>query len=328
MIIIKVPLRISFFGGGTDYPAFFKKYGGSVLGTTIDKYCYITVSRFKSKLFEYNIRLSYRESECVSNVKDIKHRVFKTILEYCNISKDVEIHTVADLPAFTGLGSSSSFTVGLLNGLYAFQEKYISPIELAYKAIHIEQELLDDSVGCQDQTFAAVGGFNKIDFNDINNITVNKLNIPKDRLYELENNLIMVFTNIKRSASKLAEKQITKVDKNVDQLIEMKKMVDTGYELLLNPSKSLDNFGMLLNEAWERKKDLDKGISNPLINNLYEKGKSAGAIGGKLLGAGGGGFILFYVPSSKKERFKSAFNDYTLIEPKFSYSGSSCIYSQ
>lgn len=326
MIITRAPLRISFFGGGTDYPEYFKNHSGAVLASSLNKFCYLTASSFPSHLFDYNIRLSYREVELAKSISEIKHTVFRACLEHCGFSKDIELHTVADLPSFTGLGSSSAFTVALLQSLYSFKGKFLKPIDIAYEVIHIERKILKEFVGCQDQVMAAFGGFNRIEFRDEDDIFVQPLSISKNRLKELENHLVMVFTGVKRSAQKLAAKQIKKVSDNVNILSKMYKMVDTACDILCS-NRSISEFGELLDEGWMLKKSLESSISNKEIEKMYEIGKESGALGGKLLGAGGGGFLLFFVPNEKKKKLISRFPKTQIIEPKLSNPGSQVIFS-
>jgi len=300
MIITKTPFRISFFGGATDYPEYFTKYGGAVLGTAIDKFCYIFVTPFYSRLFDYSIRLAYRQVECVKSLEEIKHAPFRECLRWCGITKDIEIDYTAELPSFSGLGTSSSFVVGLLNALYAYQGKSVRPLELAYQAIEIEREILKETVGCQDQTFAAVGGFNVFEFRATDDIVVHRIPLSRERIEEFEAHLLVLFTGIRRRASDIAAEQVKKVEINRERLKRMREMVDEGYDILTG-SASLTRFGLLLDEAWQLKSQLDKSIANDAIRTIYEEGKRAGALGGKLLGAGGGGFFLFFVPPEKKK---------------------------
>jgi D-glycero-alpha-D-manno-heptose-7-phosphate kinase len=300
LIITKTPFRISFFGGGTDYPEYFTKYSGAVLGTAIDKFCYTSVTPFYSRLFDYSIRIAYRQVECVKSLDEIKHAAFRECLRWCGIAADVEVDYMAELPSFAGLGSSSSFVVGLLNALYAYQGKSLRPLELAYQAIQIEREVLKDTVGCQDQTFAAVGGFNVLEFRQTDDIVVHRVPLSPDRIKEFEAHLLVVFTGIRQRASDIAAKQVEKVVINRERLKRMREMVDEGYDILCKTS-DLTRFGLLLDEAWQLKSQLDESISNDVIREIYRQGKKAGALGGKLLGAGGGGFFLFFVLPEKRK---------------------------
>lgn len=294
MIITQTPFRISFFGGGTDYPDYFEKHGGAVLGTAIGHSAYLSVSRFYSRLFDYSIRIAYRKVECVKNLDEIEHAPFRECLRHCGILSDVEINYSGELPSFSGLGSSSSFTVGLLNALHAFQGKMRRPLDLAVEAILLEQDVLGEAVGCQDQVFAAVGGFKLIEFRTREDILVHAVPLSRERMRLLEDHLLLLHTGIKRRAAEVAGSYIRSLDGQRTQLTRMREMVDEGYAILTS-GQSLTPFGELLHEAWQLKRSLGQSISNPEIEGIYKRGKEAGAIGGKLLGAGGGGCMLFFV---------------------------------
>jgi D-glycero-alpha-D-manno-heptose-7-phosphate kinase len=327
MIITRAPLRISFFGGGTDYPEYFRNNGGAVLATSIDKYSYVTASRFHSPLFDYHVRLSYRENELVQDVSQIRHNVFRACLTYLHFSSDIELHTVADLPSFTGLGSSSSFTVALLQALHAFRGEFRTPAELAREAIHVERHLLQEAVGCQDQVLAAFGGFNFVEFSRDEQFVVRRVPIAGRRLEEFEQHLVIVFTGIKRSASEVAAQQLSRVEINAPTLAAMRAMVSRAWDIVTGTG-DLEEFGALLDEAWLAKRSLDGGISNPTIDELYERGRSEGALGGKLLGAGGGGFMLFFVPQKLRERVRASFAPVHLLDVRLSSAGSQVIFSE
>jgi D-glycero-alpha-D-manno-heptose-7-phosphate kinase len=299
VIITKTPFRISFFGGGTDYPEYFERHGGAVLATAIDKSTYLSATHFYSRLFDYSIRIAYRKVECVRGLDEIEHGPFRECLRWAGISENIEVDTAADLPAFSGLGSSSSFVVGLLNTLTAFQGLRLRPIDLAYRAIDIERNVLKEAVGCQDQTVAAVGGFNLIEFRRTDDIVVHRVPLGAERLRELEAHLLMVFTGLKRRAADQAAQQIERIPDNRHRLQRMRALVDEGYDLLMRTS-ALAEFGALVHEAWTLKGELSDRVSNRTIAEIYEAGRSAGAWGGKLLGAGGGGFILFIVPPERR----------------------------
>lgn len=326
MIISRAPLRISFLGGGTDYPEFFRQNGGSVLASTVDKYSYVTASTFHSQLFDYSIRLSYRENEIVRDVADIKHRVFRECLREVGLTRDIELHTVADLPAFTGLGSSSSFTVALLHVLHAFKGEFRTPRQLAIEAIHLERERLNEPVGCQDQVLSAFGGFNLIEFRRDEQIEVTKVPISTKRLEEFERHIFIIFTGIKRRAADVAQSQIQRVPHNMETLTAMHQMVERGWDILTGPVH-LDAFGELLHEAWMAKRSLDPNVSNPLIDELYERGRGAGAMGGKLLGAGGGGFLLLFAPPAVHSTLATEFADLHRLDVQLCSPGSQIIFS-
>jgi D-glycero-alpha-D-manno-heptose-7-phosphate kinase len=326
MIISRAPLRISFFGGGTDFPEYFSKENGAVLATAIDKYSYVTASAFQSHLFDYAIRVSYSKGEVGKTLNDIQHPVYRECLRYCGLTKDIELHTVADLPAFTGLGSSSAFTVSLLQALHAYKGEYVAPLKIAYEAIHIEREILGESVGLQDQTTAALGGFNLLEFRDLDDIRVTPVPLAKERILEIEKSLLLVFTGIKRRAHDLEQRKIQKVALNLKNLRRMRHMVDSGFEILVS-DKSLAKFGVLLHDAWVAKRQLDENVSNSEIDELYMRGISAGAWGGKLLGAGGGGFLAFFVPPEKRSNVAAVLADKHQIPVTISATGSQIIFS-
>jgi D-glycero-alpha-D-manno-heptose-7-phosphate kinase len=326
MIIARAPLRVSFFGGGTDYPEYFRDEGGAVLGTAIDRFCYLTASPFPSALFDYSIRVSYRKVELVRCAADLEHNVYRACLQQCAIDKDIELHAMADLPAFTGLGSSSSFTVSLLHALHAFKGEFVRPHDLAREAIHIERDVLADRVGCQDQVLAAYGGFNVVEFRREQDFTVSRLPISPPRLAELEAHLFLVFTGITRKASHVVAQQLENLERNRTQLRRMRSMVDQGFNLLTGPG-SLEAFGALLHEAWTAKCQLDSGITNPELDRMYRLGRNHGAWGGKLLGAGGGGFLLFVAPPEAHPGLATAFQSKPSLHVRLNAPGSQIIFS-
>src|SRR5271154_4076496 len=300
MIITRTPLRISFFGGGTDYPVWSSQNGGAVLSTAIDKYCYITCRRMPP-FFDYRSRISYSKVENVANNEAIEHPSVRGCLQFLEINGWIEIHHVADLPARTGLGTSSAFPVGLLLGLYALKERMRDKHALAQDAIHVEQEVLGEAVGAQDQVIAAYGGFNRISFHTDGTIDVKPLLAPSSRLSDLQNHLLLFFTGFARTASEIAREQVKETPKRQTELTTMYQMVDEAEGIISDSHRSIEDFGRLLHQGWKLKKSLTGKITNPLIDEIYEAGLSAGAIGGKLLGAGGGGFMLFFVPPHRRE---------------------------
>lgn len=326
MIISRAPVRISFFGGGTDYPEYFCEHGGAVLATAIDKFSYVTVSPFLSHLFDYSIRISYRQVELVKSVDEIQHSVYRECLKLCGLEKDVELHNLADLPAFTGMGSSSAFTVSLLHALHSFKGEFLSPMELAYETIHVERDLLKDKVGCQDQVLAAVGGFNLIEFRKETDIVVQRVSMPPRRMAELERHLFIVFTGIRRKASEVAGQQLQRVSENNAVLRSMHQMVHEGYDIL-TANRPWREFGELLHRAWQAKRSLHAVISASEIDEMYDRGLKAGAWGGKLLGAGGGGFLLFFAPPERHETLRAAFASHQLLSVKVNAPGSQIIHS-
>ena len=326
MIISRAPLRVSFFGGGTDYPEYFLKEGGAVLATAIDKFSYVTASPFLSHLFDYSIRVQYRQVESARRVEDIQHNVYRECLKFCGLEKDIELHTVADLPAFTGLGSSSTFTVALLHVLHSFKGEFIRPLDLAYEAIYVERHLLHDNVGCQDQVSAAVGGFNLIEFRTEHDILVRRVPLSPARLEEFQEHLFIVYTSITRKASEVVAKQLQRVSLNTETLRAMRAMVDEGWDILTS-NRSLVEFGQLLHQAWEAKRSLDTGVSNSEIDTMYRQGREAGVLGGKLLGAGGGGFLLFFAPPDTHPRLHEAFPKHQTLEVRVNAPGSQIIFA-
>lgn len=300
MIITRTPLRVSFFGGGTDYPVWYQENGGAVLSTAIDKYCYITCRRLPP-FFDYRSRISYSKVENVMNNEAIEHPAVRGCLQFMNVSEGVEIHHVADLPARTGLGTSSAFTVGLLLGLYGLAERMRDKHALAQDAIHVEREVLQETVGAQDQVAAAYGGFNHICFGVDGTIQVKPMLAAADRLADVQNHMALFFTGFARTASEIAKEQVKETPKKAAELTEMFQMVGEAVDIVSNNHRQIREFGSLMHESWKLKKSLTTKITNPMIDEIYTAGLEAGAIGGKLLGAGGGGFMLFFVPPEKRE---------------------------
>jgi D-glycero-alpha-D-manno-heptose-7-phosphate kinase len=326
MIITKTPLRVSFFGGGTDFPEYFSKKGGAVLGTTIDKYVYLSVMRFPSELFDYSVRLAYRKVECVSNVGHIEHAPFREILKHCGIEKNVEINVAADLPSFSGLGTSSSFTVGLIKALNAYQGRHIGALDLALQAIRLERNVLHEAVGCQDQTFAAFGGFNVIEFSGPETINVERVVTSHDRMQDLERSLMMFFTGLTRRAQDVEKSKLKNLSVIEENLGRMRGLVDDAHDLITS-NRSLSEFGALLDKTWREKRGLDAAVSNAQIDHMYTLAMEAGALGGKLLGAGGGGFLLLFVPAERQGRVRAALAGYHEIDFSINSPGSSVIHS-
>jgi len=321
MVITSTPLRISFFGGGTDYPVWYRQYGGAVLATTIDKSCYITC-RHLPPFFEYHSRISYSKVENVRRNDAIEHPSVRGCLQFLGIHEGIEIHHVADLPARTGLGTSSAFTVGLLLGLYALQDRMRDRQALAADAIQVEQELLHEAVGAQDQVSAAYGGFNRIDFRSDDTIEVKRVLTASSRLAELEQHLALYFTGFARTASEIAQEQVRVTPQRKQELDAMRQLVDEAEDIIADPRRSLDEFGCLLHEGWQIKRSLTQKISNCSIDEIYQAGRSAGALGGKLLGAGGGGFMLFFVPPERRPALRERLRKLLCVPFKFSNKGS------
>jgi D-glycero-alpha-D-manno-heptose-7-phosphate kinase len=324
MIITSTPLRISFFGGGTDYPVWYREYGGSVLSTTIDKCCYITCRRLPP-FFEYHSRISYSTVENVNRNDAIQHPSVRACLQYLGIDEGVEIHHVADLPARTGLGTSSAFTVGLLHALYALKSQMCDKHALASEAIHIEQEMLAEAVGAQDQVSAAYGGFNRINFNKEGSIEVKRILASQNRIAELEQHLALYFTGFSRIASEIAQEQLKVTPHKKNELNTMLQFVDEAEAIVVNPKRSLHEFGRLLHEGWQIKRSLTQKISNSSIDEIYQAGLDSGALGGKLLGAGGGGFMLFFVPPERREALRMRLKKLLCVPFTFSSKGSDVV---
>jgi D-glycero-alpha-D-manno-heptose-7-phosphate kinase len=325
MIITRTPFRISFFGGGTDFPAWFKENGGAVLSTTIDKYCYITC-RYLPPFFEHRHRIVYSKIENVLNVDEIEHPAVRGILSDLGMTDGIEIHHDGDLPARSGLGSSSSFTVGLLHAIHALRGRMSSKERLAFEAIRIEQDVLKENVGCQDQVAVAHGGLNRIDFMKNGGHVVRPVICTRDRIAALEDRLMLFFTGVSRFGSEIAEQQIANIGRSAANLERMKEQVDTGIGILSDPDADIDGFGHLLDEAWRQKKQLSDRISTAMIDEIYARARAAGAIGGKILGAGGGGFILFFVPPNRKSAVLDALKDLTHVPFEFERDGSQVVY--
>lgn len=323
MVITKTPFRISFFGGGSDYPDYYLKYGGKVLGTTIDKYAYLNIRKLPP-FFNYKYRVVYSKNELVNDISEIQHPSVKHTLKYLNIKDGISINYDGDIPARSGMGSSSAFSVGLLNGLYALKGRMLTKKEIAKKVIHIEQELIKENVGSQDQTFAAYGGFNLIEFLQNGEIVATPIILNKERFKNFEDNIMLFFSGISRNADSIAREQIKKIDVNKNKLDKMKSLVDEAYEILIK--KDLNEFGELLNYTWELKKSLSNNITNETIEIIYKKAKKAGAIGGKLLGAGGGGFMAFYVPKKYQNKVRETLKEFLYIPIKFEFDGSKVIF--
>ena len=321
MIITRTPLRISFFGGGTDYPVWYRENGGAVLATTIDKCCYITCRRLPP-FFEYHSRISYARVENVVSNDVIEHPSVRGCLQYLGIEEGVEIHHVADLPARTGLGTSSAFTVGLLLGLYGLQDQMRAKQALANDAIHVEQELLQEAVGAQDQICAAYGGFNRVNFYTDGTYEVRRVVTTPTRLAELEQHLALYFTGFARTASEIAQEQIRLTSQRKHELDAMLKLVDEAETIIASPGRSLEDFGRLLHEGWRIKRSLTQKITNAAIDEIYEAGRGAGALGGKLLGAGGGGFMLFFVPPERRQELRTRLKRLLCVPFTFSNRGS------
>jgi D-glycero-alpha-D-manno-heptose-7-phosphate kinase len=326
MIISRTPFRVSFFGGGTDYPKWSQEHGGVVLSTAIDKYCYITC-RYLPQFFEHNYRIVYSKIENVRTIDEIGHPAVRAVLGYYHNEKGLEIHHDGDLPARSGLGSSSSFTVGLINAVNALHGSYISKEELAAQAIDVEQNVIGESVGSQDQISAAFGGFNRIEFLRDGSFQVAPIILRKNRLYELQDNLMLFFTGLSRNAPEIAQSKIENFKNREIELFRMKEMVTEAITLLQGNGPIAD-FGRLLRESWQYKRTLSSKVTNPEIDAIFDIAMANGAIGGKLLGAGGGGFVLLFVPPERQALIREKFRHLVNVPFRFENSGSRIVLYQ
>src|SRR3989344_2770794 len=325
MIISRTPFRISFFGGGTDYPVWYERKPGTVIGASINKYCYITC-RFLPPFFKYNYRIRYNKQEHKNKISQIKHPAVRECLNYLKIASGIEMQHNADLPAMSGLGSSSSFTVGLLNALYTLKDQLINKKRLALDAIYVEQQMIGENVGSQDQTLAAYGGLNKIEFLGRQKINVIPIKIGSKKLVFLQNHLMLFYTGIDRKASDVAATHIRVTPKKTRELSALMKLVDKAYKVLTAKTFNVEEFGRLLNESWQIKRGLTHKISNGVIDSIYSSALKAGAIGGKLLVAVGGGFMLLCVEPEKQQSVKRALKKLLFVPFKFEKQGSQIIY--
>ena len=361
MIITKTPFRMSFFGGGTDMEEYFKENGGAVLSTTFDKYCYVNV-RHLPRFFDYSTELSYSKTERVTDINDIQHPAIRNAMKMLDMH-ELRLTYEADLPARSGLGTSSSFAVGMLNAFYALKGKYVDKKKLADEAIYLERNLCQEAGGWQDQIAASFGGFNRINFN-ADGYEVHPVIISPERKRQLNQNLLMFFTGFTRFSSDVQKAnsisgaedkkaRLKKMHELVDEaeavltdefnadgyevrpiiinperkkLKQMYELVNEAEQVLVNKDRDLDDFGRLLDTTWRLKKGIGSAVSTGSIDELYEKGMKAGALGGKLLGAGGGGFLVFYVQPEKQEAVKAAMKDLMYIPFKFEDGGTQVIY--
>lgn len=325
MIISQTPVRISFFGGGSDFPEYFEKNPASVLSTSINKYAYLTVG-YLSGFFDYRIKVTYSKSETVSRVSEIRHPAVRACLEHMGIEANIEINYFSDLPARTGLGTSSSFVVGLLNALHAYQGRRVSTRQLAREAVLVERELVGENVGCQDQYAAAFGGFNYISFRPEGDIRVEPVVCPPGRLEALDGNLMLFYTGIQRYSEDIQKHHVARLSDNTAHLARMVGLAKRALEVVGSEREDLDEFGRLLHEGWELKKSLGTRISNPEIDAMYSAARSAGALGGKLLGAGGGGFLLLYAGEKNRDSVREALKNRLEVDFRFERYGSHIIF--
>lgn len=319
MIVSKTPFRISFFGGGTDFPEWYNENDSLVISTTIDKYCYIA-ARFLPPFFNTKYRIVYSETELINDVEKIRHPVVKETIKYLNLSdKSLELIHYADLPSRTGIGSSSSFTVGLLNSLTALSNSYLDKKTLAEKAVHVERKLLNENVGCQDQFAAAYGGFNSISFSK-NKIKVEKINLSSNYLDELQKHLLLIYTGISRFSSETSNEFVENIEKKHNELNALTRIAEEALDHLLH-ERDVKFLGRLLDESWRLKSSMSSKITNSAIDALYNLALKQGAIGGKILGAGGGGFMLIFAEPKYHENILKELKDFLIVPFKFDSNG-------
>lgn len=323
MIITKTPFRMSFFGGGTDMEDFFRQYGGAVLSTTFDKYCYVNV-RHLPRFFDYTTELSYSKTERVTDIEDIEHPAIRNAMKMLNMH-EIRLTYEADLPARSGLGTSSSFAVGMLNAFYALKGKYVDKKRLADEAIYLERVLCAEAGGWQDQIAASFGGFNRINFS-ADGYEVMPVIISPERKSRLNDNLLMFFTGFTRFSSDVQKANKQGYHDKTAELKEMLSLVDDAERVLTDKTADLDDFGRLLDHTWKLKRQTGAAISTDSIDALYSKGIAAGALGGKLLGAGGGGFLVFYVQPDYRESVMNAMSDLLYIPFRFEDGGTRVIH--
>ena len=326
MIITRTPFRISFFGGGTDYPAWFRRHGGAVLATTIDKYCYITC-RYLPPFFDHKYRIVYSRIENVARVDEIQHPAVKAVLGHYDCRDGLEVHHDGDLPARAGLGSSSSFTVGLINALQALRGSYVSKEDLAAQAIHVEQDVIRETVGSQDQVSAAFGGLNRIAFRQDGSFDVSPIVLPAERLDELQRHMMLCFTGLSRIASEVAQSTIENMDRREKELTRLQGLVEQAIRIL-GSRGPIREFGELLHESWMVKRGLSDRVSTGEIDQLYETARGAGATGGKLLGAGGGGFFLLLAPPERHREIREKLSRLVHVPFRFETAGSRVVLYQ
>ncbi|TAN45986.1 MAG: kinase [Nitrospirae bacterium] len=325
MIITRTPFRVSFFGGGTDFPAWYREHGGAVLSTTIDKYSYIHCRKLPPFFDHKHKVVFFSKHEDFNDIDEIVHPAVRETYRFMNVNEGLLVQHDGDLPSHSGLGSSSAFTVGLLNALYALQGKMVNKKRLALEAIHVEQEMIKEAVGSQDQIAVSFGGFNKIVFS-ANNIEVNPVTISSDNLAHLHSHLMLFFTGFPRFAVEIEKEKIRNLGNKKHELRSMQRMVESAVDILNDGVNGYDDFGRLLHESWLLKKNLSDKVSTSQIDDIYAKAMTAGALGGKILGAGGGGFILFYIVPEKQEQLKSALSPLLHVPFRFDTLGSQVIY--
>jgi D-glycero-alpha-D-manno-heptose-7-phosphate kinase len=327
MIISRTPFRISLFGGGTDYPAWFRENGGAVLGTAINKYSYVSVRKLPP-FFEHRFRIAYSKLEYVREISEIVHPVVREVLAETQPGEGLEIHSDSDLPARSGLGSSSAFTVGFLHALHALHGRMVTKLALGREAIRVEQELLKEAVGCQDQLWAAFGGFNHITFSPAGNFEINPILLAHDRRSELMQSVMLFFTGFSRNASDIAQHQIANIPYRTQQLRGIQAMVGDALTILQEDANPIRSLGELLHESWRLKRELAESVSTPTVDEIYAAARNAGAIGGKLLGAGGGGFMIFVVEPDRRQQVRERLADFIHVPVDIDFDGSKIVLYQ
>src|SRR5262245_46517547 len=324
MIICRTPFRISFFGGGTDYPSWYRAHGGAVLATTIDKYCYLSC-RHLPPFFEHRFRIVYRRIETCRSVDEISHPAVRATLQFLKIDRGVELHHDGDLPARSGMGSSSACTVGLLHALHALRGEMVTRTQLAQESLYLEQEVLRETVGSQDQVLATYGGLRHVKFQPNGEINIDPLILPPARVAELKAHLMLFYTGIARTAADVARSYAIDLEARRRQLRIMKELVDESIDILCSGS-DVRAFGDLLHEAWQTKRSLSASVSNPEVDGLYDLARAAGALGGKLTGAGGGGFLLLFAEPDSQEAVRRALDGLIHVPFQFETSGSQIVF--
>lgn len=324
MVVSRTPFRISFFGGGTDYPNWYREHGGAVLATTIDKYCYLSC-RYLPPFFEHRIRVVYSKIELCQSLDEIQHPAVREVLRFLDCRRGLEVHHDGDLPARSGMGTSSSFTVGLLHAMHALRSEFVGKNQLMRESIHVEQDLLGEAVGSQDQVLAAFGGFNHVKFHTTGDITVHPVILPPERLAELQSHLMLFYTGIRRTAADVAATFIHKLHDRRRHLRIISDLVKEALSVLSGPG-DLQQFGELMHEGWLAKQSLSDAVSNAAINGLYEEARAAGAVGGKLLGAGGGGFMVLFVPPERQDDVIEKLDKCLHVPFRFEFSGSQIVF--
>jgi D-glycero-alpha-D-manno-heptose-7-phosphate kinase len=314
MIITRTPFRVSLFGGGTDFPEWYRQHGGAVLGMAIDKYCFISI-RYLPPFFEHRHRIVYSKIENVQEISEIQHPSVRAVFQESGVDRGLELHHDGDLPARSGLGSSSSFTVGLLNAMGALRGQMSAKRDLALNAIRVEQQIIGETVGCQDQIWAAYGGLNRIDFHHDDSFSVTPLIVTPPRQRALISHMMLFFTGLTRHSSEVAAAAVANMSANTASLKTMQSLVDDAQAILGDDTRDIRDIGQLLDQSWQLKRGLATVVSTDSVDTIYAKARQAGAIGGKLLGAGGGGFVLFFVEPQHQPAVRAALNE--LVEVAF-----------